>query len=473
MAVPGHDQRDWEFARKFDLRIVEVISGGDVTVEAYEGDGTLVNSGFCDGMKSDDAKDAITERLRDMDKGHKTISYRMQDWPFNRQRYWGEPFPIVICDFCGLVPLDEKDLPLVLPPTKDFAPDPSGNSPLSKLDDWVKCTCPKCGRPAKRETDTMPNWAGSSWYWLRFMDPNNNEAFVGQDNLQYWGHVDLYTGGVEHVTRHMLYASFWHNFLYDVGKVPNRLPFKRRMCNGLILDSDGKKMSKSSDNSIDPLEVVERHGVDAFRLHVMFIGEYEQNTFWTLKGIVGITRFLNSVWSLQEKIKPVDSVSNEHAYELNALLKRYTDTLVDVDPSHTTYDMHNDFKFNTIIAGMMTFINTVKSTKWITREEYRQFLIMLYPFAPHIASELYEIVYGADICTASFPVYDESRILASLIDLPIQINGKLKGTVKLPRGASKEEAIEAAYKGFTITGEIDKTFFVPDKILNIVIKKTV
>jgi len=471
MAVPGHDERDWDFAGKYNIPIIEVISGGDVSQGAFVGDGTLVNSGFLDGMRVDDAKEAIIKKLEELNQGHRTISYKMQDWPFNRQRYWGEPFPVVLCNSCGYVPLDEKDLPLILPPTDDFAPDPSGNSPLSKLTDWITCTCPKCGGPAKRDTDTMPNWAGSSWYWLRFLDPNNSEAFVSQEKLNYWGAVDLYTGGVEHVTRHMLYASFWHNVLFDIGEVSHRLPFKRRMCNGLILDEEGKKMSKSSGNAIDPLEVIKQYGADAFRLHMMFIGEYEMNTPWTLQGIIGVTRFLNSVWALREIVRPSDTVSDEHAFELHSLLKRYTDTLVDVNPGHTVYAAHNDFKFNTIIAAMMTFVKEIKSSNWITREEYRQFLIMLNPFAPHITSELYELVFGVDIMTASFPAYDESKLDVSYIDLPVQINGKMKGTVNLPRGIDKDEALKVACSSFSITDEIVKVIFVPDKILNIVTKR--
>ncbi|PKP29702.1 MAG: leucine--tRNA ligase, partial [Bacteroidetes bacterium HGW-Bacteroidetes-17] len=432
MAVPGHDDRDWEFAHKHNLPIVEVIAGGDISKSAYTDDGVLINSGFLNGLCTEDAKDVIIGKLEEQHQGIKTLNYRIQDWAFNRQRYWGEPFPIVICDECGYVPISERNLPVILPKTTDFTPDKSGNSPLSKLSDWVNCTCPKCGKPAKRETDTMPNWAGSSWYWLRFIDPQNSHAFVGKDKLNYWGAVDLYTGGTEHVTRHMLYASFWHNFLYDIGAVPHKLPFTRRMCNGLILDGEGKKMSKSSENAIDPLDVVAQYGADAFRLHMLFIGEYEQNTLWSLDGIVGIQRFLNSVWAFQNIMRKADIISEKHAFELNSLLKRYVSTIIDTNQTHHTYESHNDFKFNTIIAAMMTFVNSIKSDGWISREEYRQLLIMLNPFAPHITSEIYETVFGVDILTAAFPEYDDSKTILSSYNLPVQLNGKMKGTVQVP-----------------------------------------
>jgi leucyl-tRNA synthetase len=469
MAVPGHDQRDWEFAKEFNIPIIEVIAGGDITIEAYTEDGTLVNSDFINGLCVDDAKAAVIDKLESLQKGKKTISYKMQDWAFNRQRYWGEPFPIVICDACGYVPLDEKDLPLLLPETTDFNPDESGSSPLAKLSDWVNCNCPKCGIPAKRETDTMPNWAGSSWYWLRFMDPHNTDYFAGEEQLKYWGAVDLYTGGTEHVTRHMLYASFWHNFLYDIGVVPNKLPFVRRMCNGLILDTERKKMGKRSTNAIDPLEVIELHGADAFRLHIMFIGEYEQSTIWTLEGIVGVQRFLNTVWSFQNLLKDSDSISDEHSYDLNVLLKRYVMTLVDTNNAHKKYDEHGDFKFNTIIAGMMTFVNKIKSDGWITREEYRQLLIMLNPFAPHITSEIYEAIFGVDVMDAAFPVYDESKIVVSTIQLPVQLNGKIRGTISVNIGIAEDEATSLALEFLGKNADdVKKVIYKQDQIINVI-----
>lgn len=470
MGVPGHDERDWEFAKKLNIPIIEVVSGGDISTGAYVEDGALVNSGFLNGLCVEKAKEAITAKLTSLQKGCKTVNYKMQNWAFNRQRYWGEPFPIVICDHCGYVPADEKDLPIVLPKTTDFTPDNSGNSPLSKLSDWVHCACPKCGKPAQRETDTMPNWAGSSWYWLRFIDPQNRDAFVGQDKLDYWGAVDLYTGGTEHVTRHMLYASFWHNFLYDIGVVPHKLPFTRRMCNGLILDNEGKKMSKSSENAIDPLKIIEQYGADAFRLHMMFIGEYEQNTVWTLEGIAGIQRFLHSVWTFQNIVKTDDLISDEHAYEINVLLKRYAMTLVDIDQTHKNYESHGDFKFNTIIAAMMTFVNKIKADGWITREEYRQFLIMLNPFAPHVTSEIYEAVFNTDILTASFPDYDESKTITRTHHLPVQVNGKMKGTIEVDTDIPEEDVLLLAL-GFLKKDKADvkKVIYKPRQIINIII----
>jgi len=467
--VPGHDERDWEFAKKLNIPIIEVVSGGNISTGAYVEDGILVNSDFLNGLRVEKAKEVITAKLESLQKGSKTVNYRMQDWAFNRQRYWGEPFPIVICDHCGYVPVDEKELPIVLPKTTDFTPDNTGNSPLSKLSDWVNCACPRCGKPAKRETDTMPNWAGSSWYWLRFIDPHNTDAFVGQDKLDYWGAVDIYTGGTEHVTRHMLYASFWHNFLYDYGIVPHKLPFTRRMCNGLILDNEGKKMSKSSENAIDPLEIIEQYGADAFRLHMMFIGEYEQNTVWTLEGIVGIQRFLNAVWQFQNIVKIDDVISDEHAYEIHSLIKRYAVTLVDTDHTHKNYESHGDFKFNTIIAAMMTFVNKIKADGWITREEYRQFLIMLNPFAPHITSEIYEVLFKTDILTASFPDYDESKTITRTFLLPIQVNGKMKGTIEVDSDISEKEALSLAL-GFLKKNKTDvkKVIYKPRQIINII-----
>ncbi|MDR1067387.1 MAG: leucine--tRNA ligase [Clostridiales bacterium] len=469
MAVPAHDERDYEFAKLFGAPIKEVISGGDISREAYAGDGVLVNSDFLNGCNVEAAKIKMTERLEETGRGRKMINYKMRDWPFNRQRYWGEPFPIVICDECGYVPLDEEDLPLSLPKTDDFAPDAAGNGPLSKINEWKKCVCPKCKKPAVRETDTMPNWAGSSWYWLRFMDPKNDKDFVSREKLEYWGAVDLYTGGVEHVTRHMLYASFWHNFLYDIGEVPHKLPFKRRMCNGLILDETGKKMSKSSNNSIDPLDVVERYGADAFRIYILFIGEYELNTLWSLKNISGVTRFLNAVWMLREITDDRDIVSDKHAFTLNAALKKYEETIADSEAAHNAYADHNDFKFNTIIAAMMTFVNEIKADGYITREEFRRFLIMLNPFAPHMTSEIYENLFGKDIMDESFPDYDASKLTVSAVQLPVQVNGKLRSVITIGVDAPEAEALGTALEALSLDrANVKKVIYKANKIINII-----
>ncbi len=469
MAVPAHDDRDYEFAKKFGIPIVQVIEGGDISESAYTGDGVHINSGNLNNLGVKEAISLMIETLEKMGCGHEMVNYKMQDWPFNRQRYWGEPFPIVFCDECGIVPLDEKDLPLVLPKTDDFIPNETGASPLSKLSDWVNCKCPKCGKPAVRETDTMPNWAGSSWYWLRYLDPKNDKEFVSQDKLNYWGQVDLYTGGVEHVTRHMLYASFWNNFLYDIGKVPNKTAFKRRMCNGLVLDSEGKKMSKSSGNAIDPIDVVSEYGADTFRLHMMFIGEYEKNNNWTLKGITGIKRFLNGVWSLQDMVKG-DEVSKEHEFILHNLIKRCDTTIYDANPEHTSYEQHNDFKFNTVIANMMTFMNKIREDGWITKEELRSFLVLLNPFAPFITAELYEIVFGGDIVNEKFPEFDESKTVTSTVEIPVQVKGKRKAVINISAVAEESEALAEAVKAIGISADdVKKVIYKQGKIINLIV----
>ncbi|MDR1571992.1 MAG: leucine--tRNA ligase [Clostridiales Family XIII bacterium] len=464
MAVPAHDGRDFDFAKKYGLPIIEVISGGDVAHEAYEGDGTLVNSGMLNGMRTAAAKEAMTEHLRKMGRGEARINYRMQDWPFNRQRYWGEPFPIVSCPKCGHVPLDEALLPLVLPKTGDFSPDPQGNGPLSKLTDWIRCACPVCGGPAKRESDTMPNWAGSSWYWLRFLDPENSESFVSREKLEYWGAVDLYTGGTEHVTRHMLYAFFWHSFLFDMGAAPHKLPFSRRMCNGLILDEAGRKMSKSSENAIDPVLVIDRFGADVFRLHMMFIGEYEQNTAWTFKGITGITGFLNRVFDMQGMIEG-DGVSPKHESLLHRLVKKADTGIYDIGGGKKE---HNDFKFNTIIASMMEFANEIRGDGYITKEEYRQFLIVLNVFAPHLTSEIYEAVFGGDIMDQAFPSYDEGKLVGSSVEIPVQLNGRLKALISVERDEGQDSVERKALAALGIDGPADKAIYVKNKIINII-----
>lgn len=466
MAVPAHDERDYAFAKKFGIEIREVIAGGDVAAEAYTGDGTLVNSGFLDGLSVEPAKEAMLAHLERTGAGVKKVNYKMQDWPFNRQRYWGEPFPIVVCDDCGYVPLTEAELPLLLPEVADMRPDESGNSPLAKNAAFVETVCPRCGRPARRETDTMPNWAGSSWYWLRFIDPHNDEAFADPKKLKYWGAVDLYTGGTEHVTRHMLYASFWHNFLYDIGKVENRLPFTRRMCNGLVLDEKGKKMGKSAGNAVDPIEILDEYGADAFRLHILFIGDYEQNTLWTMEGINGCTNFLNRVWALPDMLRE-GGVSREHARALAVLLKRAETGIV--AESGGAGREHNDFKFNTVIAAMMEFYNELKKDGFITREELRQFLLALNPFAPHITAELYQRLFFKDIDFESWPVLDESKLVEAVVELPVQVNGKLKGRVTVPAGASEAEARAAALEACPLPAPPKKVIYVKDRIINIIV----
>ncbi|MDE5630071.1 MAG: class I tRNA ligase family protein, partial [Bacilli bacterium] len=387
MAVPTHDQRDYEFAKKFDIPMIQVIEG-DIENHALEkmdylkNKAKMMNSGEFDGIRVTDAKAKIIDKLVGMGVAKKQINYKMQDWSFNRQRYWGEPFPIVFCSKCGTVPVPENELPIMLPKTSDYMPNVDGSSPLSKIEEWVNCKCPKCGGDAKRETDTMPNWAGSSWYWLRYVDPHNNEALADFEKLKYWGSVDCYTGGTEHITRHVLYAFFWQNFLYEIGVVPSRDPFIRKMGSGLILDDTGKKMSKSSTNGVSPMEVIEEYGSDAARLHVHFLAGYEDNTPWTYEGINGITSFLDKVWNMQKMIKG-DEVSDNHKYDINNLIKKITE------------DIEN-LKLNTCIAAFMSFVKKIREDKYITKEEMRIFLILLNPLAPHITSEMYEIIFNGN-----------------------------------------------------------------------------
>ena len=466
MAVPTHDQRDFEFALKFGIPMIQVIEG-DVSKQAVEKydylklNSKMLNSEEFTGLPVLDAKEKITEKVVNAGYGKKVVNYKMQDWSFNRQRYWGEPFPVVFCEKCGTVSLPEEELPLTLPRTNDYMPNDNGSSPLSKIDEWVNCKCPKCGGPAKRETDTMPNWAGSSWYWLRYIDPNNDKALADYDKLKYWGSVDCYTGGTEHITRHVLYAFFWQNFLYEIGAVPTRDPFIRKMGSGLILDDTGKKMSKSSANGVSPMEVIDKYGTDVARLHVHFLGGYEDNTPWTYDGITGITNFINKVWDLQDMIKGED-ISENHIYEINRLIKKVGEDL-------------ENLKLNTTIAALMSFINIIKKDKYITKEELRVFLILLNPLAPHITSEIYERVFGGNIIDDTWPKYDETKLSEDSVTIAVQVNGKLRGTIDATKDASNEEVEELAKANENVKKFIDgmnivKIIVVPNKIVNIVVK---
>lgn len=463
MAVPTHDQRDYEFAQKFNIPMIQVIDG-DISKQVYEkydyikNNNIMMNSEEFNGMPVKEAKGKIIEKVIKLGFGKKQVNYKMQDWSFNRQRYWGEPFPVVFCDKCGTVPLNDTDLPLTLPKTNDYIPNESGNSPLSKIDEWVNCKCPKCGGNAKRETDTMPNWAGSSWYWLRYCDPHNENALADFEKLKYWGSVDCYTGGTEHITRHVLYAFFWQNFLYEIGAVPTRDPFIRKMGSGLILDDTGKKMSKSSTNGVSPMQVIDEYGTDVARLHVHFLGGYEDNTPWTYDGITGITNFINKVWDLKDIVRDGE-ISEEHIYEINGLIKKITD------------DIEN-LKLNTAIASFMTFINVIKKDKFITKEELRTFLILLNPLAPHITSEMYEIVFGGNIIDDEWPKYDEKYLTRNEINLPIQINGKMKKTILVDSSIEDEnviiDMIKSEYPDM-IKSDIKKVIYIKGKIINIIV----
>ena len=464
MAVPTHDQRDYEFAEKFNIPMIQVIEG-DVSKSAVEKqeylekNSKLMNSAEFTGMSVSEAKKAISEKIIKEGFGEKKVNYKMQDWPFNRQRYWGEPFPVVFCDHCGIVPLNEDDLPLVLPETEDYLPNNKGDSPLSKIDAWVHTKCPICGRDARHETDTMPNWAGSSWYWLRYTDPHNDNALADYEKLKYWGSVDCYTGGTEHITRHVLYAFFWQNFLYEIGAVPTRDPFVRKMGSGLILDSEGKKMSKSSKNGVSPLEVIDKYGADVTRMHVHFLSGYEDNCMWTYSGIDGIKNFVDKVWKLPDIIKG-EKVSAEHEYELHSLIKKVSED-------------YENLKLNTAISACMKFMKKIKEDGFITKEEFRQFIICLNPLAPHITSELYEIVFGGDIANETFPEVDESKLILDEIEIPVQINGKLRGVVKAKNDVTQEELVELAKSkpeiNKYIVSDPKKIIYVPGKIFNIIV----
>ena len=463
MAVPAHDQRDYDFAKEFNIPMIQVISGNvsDLAVEKYEyldNKHAMMNSEEFDGITPEEAKIKISEKVLNMGIGKKQTNYKMQDWSFNRQRYWGEPFPIVFCDKCGTVAVPENELPVRLPETNDYIPKEDGSSPLSKIEEWVNCKCPKCGGPAKRETDTMPNWAGSSWYWLRYCDPKNTEALADIEKLKYWGSVDCYTGGTEHITRHVLYAFFWQNFLYEIGAVPTRDPFVRKMGSGLILDDTGKKMSKSSTNGVSPMEVIEKYGTDTARLHVHFLGGYEDNTIWSYDGINGITSFLDKVYNLKDMINS-EEISKEHIYEINGLIKKVSEDI-------------ESLKLNTCIAAFMSFIKKVKEDGFITKEEFRIFTILLNPLVPHITSEIYENVFNKNIIDDKWPKYDEKYLEKDEINLPIQINGKMKKTIYVNKEISQDKVMKKIKEKYPdlIKGEIVKIIYIQGKIINIIVK---
>ena len=463
MAVPTHDQRDFEFAEKFNIPMIQVIEG-DVSSCAVEKaeylskNSIMMNSGEFTGMHVKDAKPKMADMIVKNGWGTKVVNYSLKDWPFNRQRYWGEPFPVVFCEHCGIVPLEEKDLPLLLPETIDYMPNANGDSPLSKIESFVHCKCPKCGREARRETDTMPNWAGSSWYWLRFCDPHNDKALADFDKLKYWGSVDVYTGGTEHITRHVLYAFFWQNFLYDIGVVPTRDPFIRKMGSGLILDSEGKKMSKSSVNGVSPQEVIDKYGVDVARMHLHFLAGYEDSCMWTYNGIDGIVNFLDKVWKLQDMIKG-EAISKEHEVELNALIKK------------VSFDYEN-LKLNTATAACMSFIKKIKEDGFITRDELKAFLIVLNPLAPHVTSEVFERVFGKNILSEKWPEFDESKTTRDEIAIPVQVNGKLRTTITVSKTISQAEIVEkikAENKLAIDYAVVKKIIYVPGRIVNFIV----
>ena len=433
MAVPAHDQRDWEFARKFGINIIQVIKGGDIEKEAYAGDGEMINSDFLNGYT--DKKSSIErmiEYLTEKGIGEKGVQYKMKDWAFNRQRYWGEPIPIVHCPHCGLVPVPYDQLPLRLPKVDNFEPGTDGESPLAKIDEFVNCKCPKCGGDAKRETDTMPQWAGSSWYFLRYVDPHNDKVFADAEKLKYWMPVDWYNGGMEHVTRHLIYSRFWHKFLYDIGEVPCDEPYMKRTAQGLILGPDGDKMSKSKGNVVDPLDVVNKYGADVLRTYILFMGDYGQATPWSDNSVKGCKRFLDRVWGLNDIVKGGDGYSKALETPFHQTIKKVS----------ADYD---SMKFNTAIAALMTLINKIYDEGSLTKKELASFITLLNPVAPHITEEMWEMNgFDGMLCEQKWVEYDEAKTVEATIEIPVSVCGKLRGVVSVPADADKDAVIAAA-----------------------------
>lgn len=463
MAVPAHDTRDYDFAKKFGIDIIEVIKGGDISQEAYTGEGELVNSGELNGISN--KKDAINKALEILGKlgcGEKGVQYKMKDWAFNRQRYWGEPIPIVHCPDCGMVAVPYEELPLRLPAVENFEPGTDGESPLAKIESYVNCKCPKCGKDAKRETDTMPQWAGSSWYFLRYCDPNNDNEFASKEALEYWMPVDWYNGGMEHVTRHMIYSRFWHKFLYDQGCVNTAEPYAKRTAQGLILGPDGEKMSKSRGNVIDPNDVVDEYGADVLRLYVLFMGDYEKAAPWSESSIKGCKRFIDRVWSLQDMLIDGDSYSDALSSNFHKTVKKVTEDI-------------EAMKFNTAIAAMMTLINDIYAAGSINKAELRTFCIMLNPFAPHITEEIYNSVFGGILSEQSWVTYDEALCKDDTIEIVVQVNGKVKAKLNIVPDSDKDIVISAAMENDKVKEAVDgkniiKQIYVPNKLVNIVAK---
>ena len=464
MAVPAHDERDWEFAKKFNMPIIEVVSGSDVSVQdACYSDvatGTLVNSDFLNGLSVADAKEKIAAFLEEKGIGNKKTNFKLRDWVFSRQRYWGEPIPIVICDKCGYVPLDESELPLVLPDVESYMPTDNGESPLAAMTDWVNTTCPCCGGAAKRETDTMPQWAGSSWYFLRYTDPNNKEALASKEALDYWMPVDWYNGGMEHTTLHLLYSRFWHKFLYDQNVVPCAEPYQKRTSHGMILGSNGEKMSKSRGNVVNPDDIVQEFGADTLRTYEMFIGAFDLSAAWSEEGVKGCRRFLERVWKLQDLVVDGDGYSADLETKMHQTIKK------------VSYDFEN-LKYNTGIAAMMALINDFYKKNSLTKGEYKTLITLLNPVAPHVTEELWEILgFEGKVYQTSWPTYDEEKTVESTIEIAVQVNGKVKVTINIGKDDAADAVIAKAKEalGDKLTGNIIKEIYVPGRLVNIVAK---
>ncbi len=465
MAVPAHDQRDYDFAKEFGIDIIEVIKGGDISVEAYTGDGEMVNSDYLNGYT--DKKSSIARVLEELEKkgiGERGVQYKMKDWAFNRQRYWGEPIPIVHCEKCGMVAVPYEELPLKLPKVENFEPGQDGESPLAKIDDFVNCTCPKCGGKAKRETDTMPQWAGSSWYFLRYIDPHNDNELANMEKLRYWMPVDWYNGGMEHVTRHLIYSRFWHKFLYDIGAVPCEEPYAKRTAQGLILGPDGVKMSKSRGNVIDPNEVVDAYGADVLRTYVLFMGDYEQAAPWSENSVKGCKRFVDRIWNLQEIVTDGDEFSKELSSSFHKTIKKVTEDI-------------EALKYNTAIAALMTLLNAIYAKGAINKAELKALLLLVNPFAPHVTEEINELVFaGSDmLASTQWPSFDEVKCVDSEIEIVVQLNGKVRAKMNVPADVEQADAIAMAKADEKIAAEIAgktivKELYVKGRLVNIVVK---
>ena len=465
MAVPAHDERDWEFAKKFGLPIIEVVKGGDVEKEAFTDceTGVMVNSGFLDGLSVEEAKKAIIENLEKTGKGKPKVNFKLRDWVFSRQRYWGEPVPIVICDKCGYVPLPEDQLPLTLPEVESYEPTDNGESPLATMADWVNTTCPCCGGPARRETDTMPQWAGSSWYFLRYTDPHNDKALASKEALDYWMPVDWYNGGMEHTTLHLLYSRFWHKFLYDIGVVNTPEPYAKRTSHGMILGENGEKMSKSRGNVVNPDDVINEYGADTMRLYEMFIGDFEKSAPWSSSSIKGCRRFIDRVWELQECLVDGEEYSKELETAMHKTVKKVSEDI-------------EAMKFNTAIAAMMALLNDIQAKGSITRGEYKTLLILLNPFAPHLTEEIWEKQgFGGLVHEQSWPEYDPAKCVDAAAEIAVQVNGKIRSRIMLPVDADKDATLKAAKEDGTVKALLEgkniiKEIFVPGRLVNLVVK---
>ena len=470
MAVPAHDDRDWEFAKKFGCEIIEVVSGGeDVQKAAFtakDDTGIMVNSDFLNGLTVKDAIPVITKWLEEKGIGEAKVNYKLRDWVFSRQRYWGEPIPMIWCEKCGWQPVPEDQLPLLLPEVESYEPTDDGESPLSKMTDWVNTTCPHCGGPAKRETDTMPQWAGSSWYYLRYMDPHNDKALASKEALEYWGQVDWYNGGMEHTTLHLLYSRFWHKFLYDIGVVPTKEPYQKRTSHGMILGEGGEKMSKSRGNVVNPNDIVDQYGADTMRLHIMFIGDFEKAVTWSNEAVKGSKRFLDRVWNLAESCTDDPAISDKNEAIIHKTIKKVTE---DID----------ELKMNTAIASMMTMVNEF-AANGCTKGDMEQLLLLLSPFAPHIVEELWERLgfaakYGKMCCQCDWPTYDETKTVDTTVTMAVQVLGKLKGTVTVAKDSDQQTVVDAALQLDKVQRQMEgmqivKVIHVPNKLVNLILK---